>query len=87
MRNYKVSLQAKNEGLSYEDESGIYRFNVSRQNKTWIVHLPPTKGNNFVAHPLSSQEQELLYPRIHQYLSRIWWLGIWPVNYEVKFGV
>jgi len=86
MRDYQISLQARNEGLSYEDASGIYHFNLSRQGKTWIVQLPPTKGDTFTPHSISPQEQELLFPRIHQFLSRIWWLGMWPVNYEVKFG-
>ena len=86
MRDYRISLQARNEGLSYKDSSGFYRFNLSRHGKTWVVHLPPTKDDTFTPHSLSPHEQELLYPRIRQYLSRIWWLGIWPVNYEVQFG-
>jgi hypothetical protein len=86
MRDYQISLQARNEGLIYQDASGIYRFNLSRQDRTWVVHLPPTKGSTFALHSLSQQEQDLLYPRIRQFLSRIWWFGIWPVNYEVKFG-
>jgi len=87
MHDYQISLQARNEGLSYEDASGIYRFNLSRHGKTWVVHLPPTKGNSFALQSLSPQEQELLYSRIRKFLSRIWWLGIWPVKYEVRFDV
>ncbi len=86
MRDYQILLQAKNEGLSYEDASGLYRFNLSRQGKSWVVHLPPSRGETFAPYSLSPQEQELLFPRIRQFLSRIWWFGIWPVNYEVKFS-
>ena len=86
MWDYQILLQAKNEGLRYEDASGVYRFNLSRQGKTWVVHLPPSSGETFAPYSLSPQEQELLFPRIHRFLSRIWWLGIWPVNYEVKFS-
>lgn len=85
INNYKISLQARNEGLLYEDASVVYHFDLSREGKAWTVHLPPTKGEAFTPHSLSPKEQELIYPRIRQYLSRIWWFGIWPVNYEVKF--
>jgi hypothetical protein len=85
MRSYQILLHAKNEGLSYEDASGIYHFDISLESKTWTVHLPPSKGMEFVRHDLSLQEQELLFPRIKKYLSRIWWLGVWPVDYTVTF--
>ena len=85
MRDYRILLEARNEGLSYTDASGVYRFNLSRHGKTWLVHLPPTKGDASATHPLSVHEQERLFPRISKFLSRIWWLGIWPVNYEVDF--
>jgi hypothetical protein len=85
MKSYQILLQAKNEGLSYEDASGIYHFDISLESKTWTVHLPPSKGMKFVRHYLTFQEQELLFPRIKNYLSRIWWLGVWPVNYTVTF--
>lgn len=85
MRDYRISLDGRNQGLSYSDASGVYRFNLSREGKTWLVHLPPTKGEAFAAHFLTPQEQALLFPRIRTFLSRIWWFGIWPVNYEVQF--
>lgn len=85
MRDYRISLVGRNQGLSYSDASGVYRFNLSRQGKTWLVHLPPTKGEAFAAYPLTSDEKDLLFPRIRTFLSRIFWLGIWPVNYEVQF--
>ena len=85
MKSYKILLQAKNEGLSYEDASSIYHFDISLESKTWTIHLPPSKGMKFVRHYLSLQEQELLLPRLKKYLSRIWWLGVCPVNYTVAF--
>jgi len=81
-----IRLEARNEGLSYEDSTGIYRFNVSRKGKTWLVHLPPTKGEHYERWPLSASERELLIPNITAYLSRIWWFGVWPCNYEVTFN-
>lgn len=85
MRTYRILLEGRNQGLIYSDASGVYRFNISREGKVWRVHLPPTKGESFAAYPITPQEQELLFPRIRTFLSRIWWLGIWPINYEVQF--
>lgn len=81
----RITLEAKNEGLHYEDSSGIYHFNLSRQGKTWVVHLPPSKGEAHALYSLTPQDQERIFPSIRSFLSRIWWFGIWPVRYEVKF--
>lgn len=86
MQDHRITLEAKNEGLRYEDSSGIYRFNLSRHGKTWVIHLPPSKGEAHVPYPLTQQDQERMFPRIRSFLSRIWWFGIWPVRYEVKFN-
>jgi len=86
MSKPRIKLQARNEGLSYEDSSGLYRFKLSRRGKTWAVHLPPTKGERFEQCVLSNEERARLLPNIQSYLSRIWWFGIWPVNYSVTFN-
>jgi len=77
MVEFHISLQARNGGLRYKDASGTYRFNLSREGKTWVVHLPPSKEKDmeFLLHYLSAEERELLYPRKKAYLSRICWLS------------
>lgn len=82
----RIRLEARNEGLSYEDASGTYRFKIELQCKRWVVKLPPTKGNAYQRRPLSAEERGVLLPQITAYLSRIRWFGIWPCNYEVTFG-
>ncbi len=85
MRDYRVTIEAKNQGVRYEDDSGIYRFDLARDGKVWRVHLPPTRGERLEVVTLSSEQRRLILPRIQKLLSRIWWFGVWPIDYTVKF--
>ena len=82
---YSVLLTAKGEGVEYRDSVDVYRFNVDLRSGTWIVQLPPTRGDRFTPHQLSSDERACILPRIAKYLSRIWWLGFFPRSYTVAF--
>jgi len=85
MRGHKIQLVARNEGLRYEDEIGVLRFEVSKQGRTWFVLVPPTKEPHLALENLSVAERERIYPRISSFLARIWWLGVWPRKYDVEF--
>ena len=85
MRDFKVRLTSKNEGLCYLDAEGIYRFDCHLDGNRWIVSLPPSKGERYERHPLSPEEQRRIIPRIKTFLARVWWFGVWPVRYEVTF--
>ena len=82
--DYRVVLAAKNEGLDYEDASGVYHFGLSRTGNEWQLHVPPSKGTTFERHELTSDEQARILPRITNYLSRIRWFGIFPRSYRVR---
>lgn len=86
MRDYRLHLAAKNEGLYYEDESGAYRFNLARCEDTWTVTIPPTKEPELAPATFSPDEEARIYSRVTSFLSRIWWLGIWPSDYKVQFA-
>jgi len=86
MPGHRIRLVARNEGLRYREGSSVYNFGVHREGKTWVVHLPPSKGEDFAPCDFHPQTHELMLSRIRDYLSRIWWLGIWPVRYEVSFS-
>jgi len=86
MRDFQIRLASKNEGLDYEDATGVYHFNVRLSGKVWHVDPTPTKGDRFEPLLLSEAERWLLFDRIEEFLSRIWWLGVWPVRYQVKFA-
>ena len=85
MPDYRIDLVARNEGLRYEDQSGVLRFNVLKRDRTWTVALPATKEPLLAPHELTEEESALIYARIRLYLSRIWWSGFWPDNYSVEF--
>ncbi len=85
MRDLKITLTARNEGIRYRDAGAVYHFNCCLDRKQWIVSLPPSKGEHYESHPLSPEEQSRIFPRITTFLSRIWWFGVWPVKYQVAF--
>lgn len=65
--------------------SNVFRFELARDRDTWLVSLPPTKEPYLNRVALSEVESASLLPSIEKYLSRIWWFGVWPVRYRVKF--
>jgi hypothetical protein len=85
MRDYRIRLAAQNEGLRYVDESGSYRFNLVRDGDVWKVTIPPTRESELLPAKLSADCEAQLLSRVSRFLSRIWWLGIWPRNYKVQF--
>lgn len=84
MQSYKIQLEARNQGLSYREGERSYHFGLARDGKTWFVQFPPTDGQFNVVN-LSETDIAVLTSRIQKFLSRIWWLGIWPVSYRVAF--
>ena len=82
--DYRVVLAAKNEGVDYVDSTGVYHFGVSRNRNEWTLEVPPSKGEWFEPHELTSEEEALILPRVTKYLSRIWWFWVWPRSYHVR---
>jgi hypothetical protein len=82
---HSIRLAARNEGLEYQDDLGVYRFNVHLRKGEWTVLLPCSKGDSPADHELSPEERERILPRIETFLSRIKWLGFFPRSYTVRF--
>ena len=80
---YQVRLASGNEGVEYRDEEGVFRFNVELVGRDCILFLPGSKGDTYQQHELTPEEEERILPRITRYLSRVWWLGIFPRSYSV----
>jgi hypothetical protein len=85
MRDYGIQLDARNEGLRYVDEFGAYRFDLVRNGDVWAVAVPPTIEPELSPAELSPDGEARMLSRVSAFLSRIWWLGIWPKNYRVQF--
>lgn len=82
---YRVRLVARNEGIEYRDEFEVYRFNVARTDRRWIVCLPGSKGEQFMTHELSDEERERILPRIEKYLKGRKYFGLIGRTYPVTF--
>ena len=85
MKQYSVSLLARNELVRYQDSSLILHFSTKLSAKRWLVYLPPSRGRGAAPHALSPSESNRVLPRLERFLSRIWWFGVWPVSYSVSF--
>jgi|GEM_PF-1228806 hypothetical protein len=82
---YKLYLVARNEGLEYVDENGLYRFDISLVKGVWTIYLPGTVGRSHESRALSDEERARIFPLITNYLAKIRWLGLFTRYYEVKF--
>jgi hypothetical protein len=83
-KNYTVKLVARNEGIEYRDEGGVYRFDVSLTNKNWVVYLPCSKGDFYQTHEFTEEEKRKIIPRIIDYLENRKNFGIFGSTYPVK---
>jgi hypothetical protein len=88
MDHYAVALRDRNEVLEYRDPNGLYRFNVRLVDKQWTVVLPGIKGEGYHPYELTDEEQDLILPRIKQYLEGKKYFGFigptYPVGFEHK---
>jgi hypothetical protein len=83
---YVVRLINRGELIEYRDDVDVYHFNARRKGKKWIVYLPGTKGKYHEPHELTEDEQEVIFPRIRNYLEGIknfiWFGASYPVSFE-----
>ena len=85
MSEYTVQFAARNEVVSYRGSEGLFHFNVGLVGKEWLVTLPPLVGPRGEPRFLTASEAAAVLPRVKTFLSRIWWLGVWPASYQVSF--
>ena len=85
-QRYTVRLVARNEGIEYSDESGLYWFDVVLKHKQWTVFLPGSKGEFFQTHELTSEEQNRIGPRIIKYLESKKYFGFFGPSYPAVFA-
>jgi hypothetical protein len=76
-KEYSIRLIARNEGLEYRDAHGVYRFQLGRDGREWILYLPPIPE-------IRDANESLVIDRVKARLSKIWWLGFFPSTYTVR---
>jgi len=81
---YKLSLAARNEGLIYVDEHGVYRFDVSLRKGLWTIYLPGSFGEACQVKVLSDEERGRIIPRVVEYLGKLRWFGLFTRHYRVQ---
>jgi len=73
---FRVKLTARNEGVEYQDETGVYRFNVALKDRRWTVFPPP----------MDEIQRSRILPRVIKFLERIKWFGLFPRSYSVHIA-
>jgi hypothetical protein len=83
---YEVKfVDGKNEVVQYRDDIDVYHFDAWLKNWKWTVFLPGTKGKYYQSYELTKEEQNVIFPRIRNYLEGIKyfiWFGRFPVVFE-----
>jgi hypothetical protein len=76
-KEFSVTLIDRTEVVEYRDANSVYRFDLGKQGREWIVYLPPSPD-------MPSAEAEKILGRITAYLSKRWWFWLFPRTYTVK---
>lgn len=75
-KDYSIRLTDRTETVEYRERNCVYRFDVGKRGKTWIIYLPPLPE-------MSTHDADRILERIKSYLSKRWWFWIFPVSYAV----
>ncbi len=81
---FRVRLVARNEGVEYQDETGVYRFNVSLNDRRWTLFLPGSRGGSYESHRMDEAERSRILPRVIEFLEHIRWFGLFRRSYSVR---
>lgn len=81
---FRVRLAARNEGVEYQDETGVYRFNVALKDRCWTLFLPGSRGASYETHIMDEAERSRILPRVIASLERVKWFGLFPRSYSVR---
>jgi hypothetical protein len=75
---FSVTLTDRTEVLEYQDKNGVFRFELGKEGREWVVYLPPSRDM-----PAADVDQVLR--RITAYLSKRRWFWLFPFSYTVRF--
>jgi hypothetical protein len=77
-KEFSVTLIDRTEVVEYRDKNGVYRFDLGKSGKEWIVYLPPSRE-------IPAADADEIFSRITSYLCKRWWFWIFPFKYNVRF--
>jgi hypothetical protein len=76
-KEFSVTLVDRTEVVEYREANKVYRFDVGKQGREWIVYLPPSQD-------LPATYAKKVLGRITAYLTKRWWFWIFPCTYTVR---
>ena len=83
----RLNMGPKNESVVYR-RPGLeceLMCNLGPDNRSWLVYESAKARVNGEDRPLSSSELAEIRAAVQKYLSRVWWLGVFPKRYNVEF--
>ena len=75
--NYAVTLMDRTEVVEYREANRVYRFDLGKRGREWIVYLPPSPD-------FATNDAEMVIGRVTAYLAKRWWFWIFPRTYSVR---
>jgi hypothetical protein len=76
-KEFSVTLRDRTEVVEYRDANSIYRFDLGKKGREWIVYLPPSRD-------MPAADAEKILARITAYLAKRWWFWLFPRTYTVR---
>ena len=74
---FTVTLTDRTEVVEYREKSNVYRFDLGKRDREWIVYLPPSGD-------MSAADAEKILGRVTAYLAKRWWFWAFPRTYTVR---
>ncbi len=63
-------------GWNIRTKTGVYRFNVALNDRSWTLFLPGTWGASYESHRMDEAERTRILPRVIEFLEHIKWFGL-----------
>jgi hypothetical protein len=76
-KEFSVTLTDRTEVVEYREANNVYRFDLGKKGREWIVYLPPSRD-------LPAADAEKILARITAYLGKRWWFWLFPRTYTVR---
>jgi hypothetical protein len=78
--NYAVRLMNRTEVVEYRTADRVYRFDLGKRGRKWILYLPPSPD-------FAANDAEQALARVSDYLAKRWWFWIFPLTYSVRVEI
>jgi len=83
----RIHLGTKNEWVTFVRDGLRCELDciLNSDERRWDVYVDNKCHVNGELRPLSAVERREVLPAVERYLQRVWWLGVFPRRYSVRF--